>query len=317
MSIDIIIPVYQAKNTLKRLLYSIAYQKNSDSFNVYLINDADGIDYSDDISIFNGVLRIKELNLSENSGPGVARQYGIDNSSSEFIVFADADDYFYSPFAIFSMYEKISSNNSDLLVSEFIYERDNKVLIKKNNPVWLHGKMYRRSFLNEYNISFNNSRSNEDNGFNRLLLFCKPRVSFLDEITYVYCENSLSITRKNNREYKYFGIEGYAYNMKWAIEEAIKRKVSLISIGNFSLVVLIFMYFYYLELYDQYDVSRIVDWAKPIADIYVKYGNLYKDSANFSVLVQKYFESDFKDSKIKFIISLEEFLNMLGVELCD
>ena len=297
MSIDIIIPVYQAKNTLKRLLYSIAYQKNSDSFNVYLINDADGIDYSDDISIFNGVLRIKE--------------------SGEFIVFADADDYFYSPFAIFSMYEKISSNNSDLLVSEFIYERDNKVLIKKNNPVWLHGKMYRRSFLNEYNISFNNSRSNEDNGFNRLILFCKPRVSFLDEITYVYCENSLSITRKNNREYKYFGIEGYAYNMKWAIEEAIKRKVSLISIGNFSLVVLIFMYFYYLELYDQYDVSRIVDWAKPIADIYVKYGNLYKDSANFSVLVQKYFESDFKDSKIKFIISLEEFLNMLGVELCD
>lgn len=317
MSIDIIIPVYQAKNTLKRLLYSIAYQKNSDSFNVYLINDSDGIDYSDDISIFDGVLRIKELNLSENSGPGVARQYGIDNSSSEFIVFADTDDYFYSPFAIFSMYEKISSNNGDLLVSEFIYERDNKVLIKKNNPVWLHGKMYRRSFLNEYNISFNNSRSNEDNGFNRLILFCKPRVSFLDEITYVYCENSLSITRKNNREYKYFGIEGYAYNMKWAIEEAIKRKVSLNSIGNFSLVVLIFMYFYYLELYDQYDVSRIVDWAKPIADIYVKYGNLYKDSANFSVLVQKYFESDFKDSKIKFIISLEEFLNMLGVELCD
>ena len=32
--------------------------------------------------------------------------------------------------------------------------------------VWMHGKMYRRSFFSKYNIRFNDSRANEDVGFN-------------------------------------------------------------------------------------------------------------------------------------------------------
>ena len=61
MNIDIIIPVYNAKSTIRRLLYSISYQKNSDKFKVYLVNDCDLLDYSEDINIFSSFLSITEL----------------------------------------------------------------------------------------------------------------------------------------------------------------------------------------------------------------------------------------------------------------
>ena len=217
MNIDIIIPVYNAKSTIRRLLYSISYQKNSDKFKVYLVNDCDLLDYSEDINIFSSFLSITELKLDKNSGPGVARQHGLNNSNGDYVIFIDADDYFYNPYAIIDMYRNIEVNNADLLVSNFIYQRDNEILVKKNNMVWLHGKMYKRSFLNKYNIFFNNTRANEDNGFNRLILFCKPKIAYINEITYVYSENINSITRKNNREYKLYGLEGYSYNMCWAM----------------------------------------------------------------------------------------------------
>ena len=137
MNIDIIIPVYNAKSTIRRLLYSISYQKNSDKFKVYLVNDCDLLDYSEDINIFSSFLSITELKLDKNSGPGVARQHGLNNSNGDYVIFIDADDYFYNPYAIIDMYRNIEVNNADLLVSNFIYQRDNEILVKKNNIILL------------------------------------------------------------------------------------------------------------------------------------------------------------------------------------
>ena len=68
-------------------------------------------------------------------------------------------------FSPFSMYNKILKEDADILISNFIYRRDEKELIKEKNLIWLHGKMYKRKFLIDNSIRFNNSRANEDNGF--------------------------------------------------------------------------------------------------------------------------------------------------------
>ena len=74
--------------------------------------------------------------------------------------------------------------------------------------------MYRRSLLKKYQIKFTNTRANEDAGFNHLyfLLALKENeeegVKELQEaITYNWNWNPNSITRINNKEYK-FGIDG-------------------------------------------------------------------------------------------------------------
>ena len=313
MNIDIIIPVYNAKSTIRRLLYSISYQKNSDKFKVYLFNDCDLLDYSEDINIFSSFLSITELKLDKNSGPGVARQHGLNNSNGDYVIFIDADDYFYNPYAIIDMYRTIEVNNADLLVSNFIYQRDNEILVKKNNMVWLHGKMYKRSFLNKYNIFFNNTRANEDNGFNRLILFCKPKIAYINEITYVYSENINSITRKNNREYKLYGLEGYSYNMCWAMKEALKRNLDSTYIYSFSLSCLISMYFYYLELYGQYDCNCIINWSVPIYNIFLVEREKFSKET-ISKRVDEHFDLDYKNKEINFIISFDEFLSLLEGE---
>ena len=107
LSIDIIMPVYKAKKTIKKTLESIMYQINSEKFNIYLVNDCDNEDYSEIINIFKPYLNIKELKMAKNGGPGLARQHGVDNSNGEYIVFIDADDYFYGPEAIIKMYDKM------------------------------------------------------------------------------------------------------------------------------------------------------------------------------------------------------------------
>lgn len=83
--IDVIIPAYNAHETIERTLYSIAYQRNSEDLNVYIVNDNSIKDYSKKIDFFKDFINIKELKLNENKGPGYARQYGLDQSNSDML----------------------------------------------------------------------------------------------------------------------------------------------------------------------------------------------------------------------------------------
>lgn len=66
--------------------------------------------------------------------------------------------------------------------------RDNAKTVKEKNLIWLHGKVYRREFLENNDIHFNNSSANEDNGFNRLVLLNNPVIAYIDRLTYVYSD---------------------------------------------------------------------------------------------------------------------------------
>ena len=91
--IDVIIPAFKAHSTIIRCLSSIACQTIIDDVSVVVCNDCcpEG-DYSDAVKMFSTVMDIREIKLPKNSGPGAARQYGIDNTDGEFFTCIDADD---------------------------------------------------------------------------------------------------------------------------------------------------------------------------------------------------------------------------------
>ena len=124
--IDIIIPAWKAQNTLSRLLSSIASQTIVDMCKITIVNDCDEIGYDDIIHLFQPLMDVRVLNLSKNSGPGVARQYGIDNTNLPYIIFADADDTFYGSFAIQMIYETIDSHKTTAAVLAEHYLEINK-----------------------------------------------------------------------------------------------------------------------------------------------------------------------------------------------
>ena len=266
MKLDIIIPTYNAKETLERTLSSIAIQQGIEDVNVYLVNDASDYNYDGYISYYSRFFNIQEIVLEENKGPGAARRIGIERSNNPYIIFIDSDDYFYSVLSIKTLYNKIVETNSDMVVSDFLYERDNEKVIKAFNTVWLHGKIYRRQFLIDNNITFNDTRANEDNGFNRLIFLSNAKVEYIPRITYVYYENQKSITRKNNRAYRLDGLEGYTYNLNWAMEKALERNLNKKGIALTALEVLIYMYHYYMEL----DNEKVINWSKDTLKKYLE-----------------------------------------------
>ena len=270
--IDVIIPAYNAHNTIEKTLASIAYQENIKQLKVYIVNDASDCDYSKEIKFFKKFMDVKEIKLSKNSGPGVARQFGIDNSSSEYIVFIDADDVFSNPHALSTLYNSIDESDADIVVSSF-YEILNDYSKKeyKYNTIWVHGKIYRRKFLEDNSIRFNNTRANEDNGFNQLILLHNSKVEYIEDFTYLWMFNKNSITRINNYEYEFNGLEGYIYNMIWALKIAIKDKCDYIKIAEQAFLVLVAIYYYYITFINNKNANILIELSKEIYQIYLDY----------------------------------------------
>lgn len=245
--VDIIIPAYNAHKTIEKTLFSILYQDYLEKINTYIVNDNSDKDYSEFVTFFSNFMNIKELVLNDNKGPGVARQYGIDHSNGEYIIFLDSDDVLSNCYAIKRLITTIQSKKSDLVISTFVEETKDILIEHHNDTIWLHGKAYRRAFLEKNNIRFNNSRANEDNGFNQLLLLHEPKITNIKEVTYIWCDNNMSITRKNNHEYQLNGLDGYVYNINWAIEMANKNHCDPTKIAQLAYRSLVTMYCYYLK----------------------------------------------------------------------
>lgn len=302
VDLDIIIPCFNAKDTLFYTLSSISIQKGVFGFNVYLINDKSDYDYDEEVEFFSHFFNIEEIKLDKNLGPGGARHEGILKTNSKYIMFIDSDDILYDCFSIRDLYKDTIGH--DLGISNFILERDNVRAIKKENFIWLHGKMYNRDFLDKHNINFNDTRANEDNGFNRLILLLKPDISYINKITYVYKENKNSITRKNNRSYKIFGLEGFIYNMKWAIDEALKRGADKEVIPYLVSNVLISMYYDYLYNIDDENVDNIIKYSKDILEYYTEIPkNIQIEFFNSKEKAMKE-----ENKEVEIIISFEDFI---------
>lgn len=316
-TLDIIIPSYNSKETLKRLLYSITIQKRFTSFKVYVINDCSGYRYTDIINPFKKLFDITELYLENNMGPGFARQYGIDHSNSKYITFIDADDYLFSPYSLYNLSYNFDKNY-DLIITNFLLESPNNDVVVKNNYAWLHGKVYKREFLYKNSIRFNNTRANEDNGFNYLVRFHKPQTLFFDILTYVYSNNPNSITRKDNCVYEFYNLEYFAYNIQWAINCALHKNIHSYDIILVSLKALITMYFFYLEFYNKYDIKKICIWSKDLKKLFDKFYKKYISNQMINKEInlknEEYFQ---RNIIINFRVSFFDFLKLVEEALND
>ena len=304
--LNIIIPAYNAKETLDKTLMSLCLQRTKYKFNVLIVNDKSDYNYKDYIEKYSKYLTISELTLKENVGPGLARQKGIEHTNSKYIMFIDADDYLYSPYSIELLINRHQNTICDVLISNFIIERDNKREIKTKDNVWLHGKVYKREFIEKNKVSFNSTRKNEDSGFNRLLFLLNDKIEYLDTVTYVYQDNQNSITRKDNRRYKFEGLEGLAENMEWAYYEAKKRNVNDNMLKIHLLSTLTSSYYYYNELFNQYDVSKIIKWYKNIYEELKKYEVTEVDIEDYLKINKQILETISNP-----IISYDEYLTMM------
>ena len=266
--IDVIIPAYNVPdNILFRCLASIACQDIVSDLEVTIVDDASTIqNYSKVAKNFESIMKINILRYETNGGPGVARQYGIEHTSNGYMTFIDADDTFNGSFALKALRNGIEMNDGlyhtcvgvfDEVHEEGLRPGDGPILMAhEQDMVWMFGKLYKRSFIDKYNIHFHkSSRANEDNGFNTMIRLCSndyEQINFIPAHVYYWHENPNSITRVNDCQYSFGGSErdsfyGYVENMIFAIKEAKKRAPYNGGITMWSVNCMLNIYEYYIE----------------------------------------------------------------------
>lgn len=266
--IDVIIPAYNvADEILFRCLSSIACQDIISDLEVTIVDDASTKqNYAKVSKNFESVLKINILRYETNGGPGVARQYGIDHTSNGYLTFIDADDTFNGSLALKALRNGIELQDGLFQMCVGVFDEIHEMNIPSNQSpvlmehaqdmVWMFGKLYRRSFIDKYNIHFHeSSRANEDNGFNTLCRLCTndyEQINFIPAHVYYWHESPNSITRANDAQYSYGSSErdsfyGYVENMIFAVKEAKKRNPYNGFITMWAVNCMLNIYEYYIE----------------------------------------------------------------------
>lgn len=248
--IDVIIPTYNALNTISCTLHSIAMQSISSEITVIIANDADGLDYQNIVERF-PELNIKYVANEVNKGCGGARNLGIKNGTSEYICFIDSDDQFAHPLALELMYNKIKQENADVLMSVFESEMrfSNGVAIKKmeRQVTWVHSKLFRRQFLIDNNIFFKEElRLNEDMEFNQIVLDLGAKVCEIPMTTLLWRDNPNSVTHESLYKNK----KSYVEAVTVYLQDCAGRKMDSSKVVLRTLQNLVVCYQYYTIVMD-------------------------------------------------------------------
>ena len=279
--VDIVIPAYKARSSILRTLSSIATQTILEDLEVIIVNDCDPEgDYQDFVDMFSPFYSIKEIKMEKNGGPGLARQFGYDNGTSEFVTFIDGDDTFASAIALETLRTAISESDSIKMVSSTFLQLGEDlqhILPHQQDMTWMFGKIYRREFLDRYKVRFNETRANEDSGFNTICrLLCdnpNEQIRFIQEVTYYWHNKENSITRINDGQYGFDQCFcGWTDNMIYAIQHVKRIRPFSGSVTQWIVSVIFELYYYYVECYAKGKVFAEQDWE------YVKkfYNTCYK-----------------------------------------
>lgn len=202
--ISIVVPVYCVEKYIRRCVESLINQTFSD-IDIIFVDDC-STDHSVQIieEYAHRDPRIRILHQEKNSGQGACRNWGIQISQAPYIMFCDSDDY-YAPTMCEKMYTAIqNAPQADMAMCNFtaFYEYDVATpgfkpfthcgfkrmtrQIKENTYMYVWSRIYRRDFLNQYNIRFPEGYFYEDWYFYHVCAAHARGIFFLTDKLYHY-----------------------------------------------------------------------------------------------------------------------------------
>lgn len=217
-NVSLIIPVYNAGAHIEACLDSVLAQ-TLDDLEIILVDDH-GTDDSMDrarrkVAEYAGPKQFRFTATETNTGPGAARNCGIEAAAGEYLAFLDSDDTLEPGFCQ-RLWEAARSADADLAVGSIVFdEPDGTATVRHNPPVeagpfegtakkcylrrfkaYFTTYLYRRSLLLEGGIRFPGTRSAEDSCFLICALLAARRIAPADEARYHYRIDPASISRK-------------------------------------------------------------------------------------------------------------------------
>ncbi len=223
--VSVIIPVYNAAPFLHQCLDSIVHQTLTD-IEIILVNDGS----TDDSNNILNECSSKDNRISiinqENKGAGAARNSGLRLATGKYLSFLDADDFF-EPEMLEKLYNKCEETGADIAIYKansydnqkgeiigdlgwtslagipdkplFSYKDVERFYQCCSSVAW--DKFFRKSFVDEYGIIFQEIRFCNDVYFVHTLLCLTKKITTLNEHFVIYRQNvptSIFATSKND-----------------------------------------------------------------------------------------------------------------------
>lgn len=215
-SIGVVIPVYNCKRYIEETIKSIETQPLKVK-EIVLIDDGS----TDGSSEICKELSKKYDNITylykENGGVSTARNKGIDEITTDYIIFCDADDVWVKGFLDYSVNRELNQGfeivayehykgNDTLKKLQYIENKKEGIIEGGVKSIWAHGNrhlgcmFFLREFLIRYNIRFPEGLSyNEDEIFKVYTEVLCKKIKLINIPMYIYRQHSESSVHNLNK----------------------------------------------------------------------------------------------------------------------
>ena len=217
--VSVIIPVYNAEKNLRQCLDSVLAQTLQD-IEVICVDDGSPDNSIDILREYAGKDSRVVVVPQENGGAGAARNHGLRVAKGKYLSFLDADDFF-EPEMLEDSVKKLEEDGSDFVVfrcDQYVdgtgQFRDGKYVkgsgtyrnaryalrtecmppympfsfrnisgnVFKSIVGWAWDKVYTRSFVERYELTFQEQRTTNDMRFVFLALVLADKISYIDKV---------------------------------------------------------------------------------------------------------------------------------------
>jgi len=242
IQISVVIPVYNAEKYLYQCLESLEKQYYR-QIEIICIDDGSTDSSLHIMEKFANKDKRFKIYHQQNFGAGAARNKGMELAAGEYIIFLDADDYF-APEMLLHAYQKIRNEEADICVMDsWQHDMQTGQIIPcsysartaalpcrkpfrveeiTRNPFrsfvgWAWDKLYRKSFLLNNGLRFQEQRTSNDMYFTYMSLFKADKITTLEERMIYQRRNipdSLSMTRDRSWDCFYYALVAIKQELK-------------------------------------------------------------------------------------------------------
>ena len=221
-SLSVVIPVYKVENYIRKCIESVLNQTYTD-FELILVNDGSPDKSGEICDEYANIDRRIRVFHKQNEGVSIARNYGIEHSSADWICFIDSDDWVENNY-LDNFFRNHAIDESTLVYQGILF--DYQINVKKNKPFFIYpnvtgtdrnfsnfipkyrilhdgcpvAKLFNKNLLKKYSILFNATIStHEDHVFVLSYLLHVKKIVLVSEIGYHYMiRNEISLSRKEH-----------------------------------------------------------------------------------------------------------------------
>jgi len=190
MQLSVIIPVFNAEQTLPRCLDSVLRQLLPE-MEIIAVNDGSTDNSETVLQRYAAAYPALTILSQPNAGQAAARNEALRHARGKWVLFLDADDYWENNY----LAEIVPELSDDIDVLQTGYTQTQPVVCtKKYRFLSAWSKVVRRAFLTEHRILFPEGLYYDDPVWAARLWQAGPRIALSTNTNYHYTINDLSIT---------------------------------------------------------------------------------------------------------------------------